>query len=132
MIRLTALILALLALPIAATAQSVYIPPVAAPAVTTTPVPSSYGVISTTAATVIKATPGTLFGGTSTGIQTNALTCFDNASAASGPIVLSSADALLGVGGAITGIPANGVKFTLGLTCQVPVAIVNTVNIWFF
>ena len=92
----------------------------------TNPGSANYAVISGTSATVIKSAAGVLYGIRSTGIQTQPLTCYDNASAASGTIISAGAAALLGVGGALS-IPPVGVNFTNGLTCQVPTAIVGTV-----
>lgn len=90
---------------------------------------ASYSVINSTSATVVKSTPGILLGVISTGIQTNALTCYDNSSAASGTILATGTIAAVGNG--LTGLPSSGVQSTNGITCQVPTAIVGTVVIFY-
>ena len=90
--------------------------------------PANYTVISGTTAVVAKSTPGVLLGANTTGIQTNALTCYDNASAASGNILVT---ATLGtVGGGLSGMPGGGINATAGIICQVPTAIVGTVVVF--
>ncbi len=91
-------------------------------------VPASYTVISGTTATVIKNAPGVFLGVLTTGIQTNALTCYDNASAASGTIIGTGTLATVGLG--LAGLPPGGVQATAGITCQVPTAIVGTVVVF--
>jgi hypothetical protein len=84
--------------------------------------------ISATTATQVKTGPGIFFGATSAGIQTNALSCYDNTSQA-GQLLWTG---ILGAAGAgITPFPSGGVAFATGLNCQVPTAIVTSVTIWY-
>jgi hypothetical protein len=90
--------------------------------------PATYTSISGTTAVVIKNAPGVLLGVMTTGIQTNALTCYDNASAASGTIVSTGTLGVIGAG--LSAIPQGGIQTVSGITCQVPTAIIGTVLIF--
>jgi hypothetical protein len=91
--------------------------------------PWSYSVISSTSAVVVKSTAGVLGGVQTTGIQTNALTCYDNASAASGTILATGTLGTAGLG--LAAIPMGGIQAVNGITCVVPTAITGTVIIYY-
>jgi hypothetical protein len=84
--------------------------------------------ITSTTGVQVKTGTGVFWGATSAGVQTNALSCYNNTSATGTPLwtgILSS------VGANITGLPPGGIAYTVGLFCVVPTAIVTSVSIWY-
>lgn len=84
--------------------------------------------LTTTTATVCKTGPGVLYGvfNNSTGAQTGTVLCYDNATAASGTVVMSSA--ALGQSQSFV-LPAPRI-FTNGLTCISSASVTGSVDIF--
>lgn len=88
--------------------------------------PANYGVISAAAtAVVIKGLPGTLFAIVSNGTQTTVLTCYDNATAASGTVLYSGTP----TAGQLIQFGPAGNAVTNGITCEIATSIVGTINV---
>lgn len=84
--------------------------------------PATYTNLQGAGTTVIKNSPGTFLGlsNINSAAQITAVTCYDNASAASGPVIISM----------IAGLtppqyPQGGIAFVNGLTCNIPLSLLG-------
>jgi hypothetical protein len=91
--------------------------------------PCKYVVVSSTSATQVCTGKCIFMGVTSTGVQTTAITVYDNTSQA-GNLV---AGGVIGTaGGALQGIPASGIQMTNGINVAIASSIVGTYTVLYY